>query len=411
MSLFTYLLKNVTTNSTEYSVTIEELNRQQVLIRIPSTILVILTMTIGFVGNILTVYVYGFRLKLSPTYLFVVMLACVDLILCAIVSPGRIVQNVYPMMTTWDVLCKNHMCLSVFTGLCNCGFLVSISVDRYRKVCQPLKSQLSMKCAKIITASILIFSTIQGSIALLYYGSIKKSTNYPDIYSYSCSAKKSEKPNYYQLGFFAFYLLLTVFAFIELSVVYTIILRKMKVQEKKTIVSQQNRKNVTSALYSDETQQRWSNIPKNTDRNQLVFNVPVEAVELSVTETSSGVSSDDTSNVSAKNTKNTAPIAIKLRETDSERRAREQTKRIQRITVTMMMITLVFIVTYIPCVIAMMVNAVLKSEDTMSVTTAIFYWLARHTFYLNSSLNPIIYSCRNQNFVDEVKKLLGLKQK
>ncbi|XP_029643035.1 kappa-type opioid receptor-like [Octopus sinensis] len=404
--LFTDSMQNGTTNGTEYSVTIEELNRQQVLIRIPSTILVILTMTIGFVGNILTVYVYGFRLKLSPTYLFVVMLACVDLILCAIVSPGRIVQNVYPMMSTWDALCKNHMCLSVFTGLCNCGFLVSISIDRYRKVCQPLKSQLSLKVAKIITACILIFSAIQGSIALLYYGSIKKSTDYPDIYSYSCSAKKSEKPNYYQLGFFAFYLLLTLFAFVELSVVYTIILRKMKVKEKQIIVSQQNRKNVTSALYPDETQQRWSNIPKNTDPN-----VPAEVVELSVAETSSGVSSDDTSNVSAKNTKNTAPIAIKLRETDNERRAREQTKRIQRITVTMMMITLVFIITYIPCVIAMMVNAVLKSEDTMSVTTAIFYWLARHTFYLNSSLNPIIYSCRNKNFVDEVKKLFGLKQK
>ncbi|XP_029642616.1 alpha-2 adrenergic receptor-like [Octopus sinensis] len=409
MSSFMYSVQNVTTNSTEYSVTIEELNWQQVLIRLPFTILIALTMTIGFVGNILTIYVYGFRLKLSPTYFFVVMLACTDLIICACVTPARIVQNIYPLMSTWDILCKFHLSLSVFTGLCNYGFLLAIATDRYRKVCQPLKYQITMKAAKIITACIFIFCATQGSIALLYYGSIKKPTIYPGMNSYSCSAKNYKKPNYYQLGFFALYFLLAVFTFVILVVLYGIILRRMKVMNKRKIaISQQNRNSIASLPCSDKGQQKWLDVPETVDSNRLSTSVSLDVVELSVTEISSKVSSDEISTVY---TKNIAPRMTKLREADSERRAKEQAKRTKRTTITMMMITVVFIMTYLPCTATLIVNAVVKSLSSAPKAALFFYWFARHSFYISSCSNPIIYSCRNKNFIDEIKKIFGIKRK
>ncbi|XP_029642712.1 alpha-2Db adrenergic receptor-like [Octopus sinensis] len=402
-------MQNRTTNGTEFNVTIEELNRQQVLIRLPFTILIALTMTTGFVGNILTIYVYGFRLKLSPTYFFVVMLACADLTLCVFVTPARIVQNVYPMMTIWDILCKFHLSLSVFTGLCNCGFLLAIATDRYRKVCQPLKSQITMKAAKIITACIFIFCAIQGSIAFIYYGSIKKPTKYPGIYSYSCSAKNYKKPNYYQLGFFAFYFLVAMVTFVVLVVLYTILLRHMKAMEKKThIESQQNKEVATSIPCPDKIRQNFYNVPETVDSNQLPSNDSLDVVELSAPEMSSKVSSDEISKV---NTESMAPRMTKLREADKERRAKEQADRIKRTTITMMMITVVFIVTYLPCITTLIVNAVVKSLSSVSTTAAFFYWFARHSFYISSCSNPIVYSYRNQNFIDEIKKMFGVKRK
>ncbi|GAB1609667.1 alpha-2 adrenergic receptor-like [Argonauta hians] len=416
---------NETGNITDYGVTIEDLNRQQVLVRLPATILVIATMILGFVGNILTIYVYGFRLKLSPTYLFVVMLASADLIMCGIITPGRIVQNVYPMMTTWDIMCKNHMCLSVFTGLCNCGFLVAIAVDRYRKVCQPLKPQISMTAAKIISACIFVFSAIQGGIVILYYGSIKKPTKYPGLYSYSCSSKNSKKPNYYQLGFFAFYLLITIFTIIFLALFYTIVLRRMRSIVSK---SQPVLTSVSNTVSFKTKSEEQSNDTSVSVENQVESSSSVQGinfVDVSITENNS--SSNMTSSSSAiqsqenvpsqtpkkkletKFSKKSSKKSSTKRETNSVRRAREQASRVQRTTVTMMMITFVFVVTYIPSVVSMMANAVLKSESSMSVATAIFYWLARHSFYVNSSVNPIIYGCRNQNFIDEVKKLFRIR--
>ncbi|XP_014770998.1 G-protein coupled receptor 22 isoform X2 [Octopus bimaculoides] len=396
------------TDGTEYNITIEELNRQQVLIRLPFTILIALTMTTGLVGNILTIYVYGFRLKLSPTYLFVVMLSCADLIICACVTPARIAQNIYPMMTTWDILCQFHLCLAVFTGLCNYGFLLAIAAERYRKVCQPLKTQITMRAAKIIIACIFIFCATQGIMTLFYYGSVKKPTNYPGIYLYFCSAKDDQNPNYYQLGFFGFYNLLAMVTFTLLIFLYTIILRHMKVMKKtKCVKSQQNRNSATSIPCPDEIQQKWLNIPETVDSNRLPSNLSVEEVELSNTEMSSKVSSDEISKVY---TKSIAPIRAKLREVNNEKRAKERADRIKHTTITMMMITVVFIVTFLPSFGAIMINSLMRSLNTTS-TTSILYWFARHTFYIASCSNPIIYGYRNPNFIAEIKRMLGVKQK
>ncbi|XP_029642708.1 olfactory receptor 1444-like [Octopus sinensis] len=396
-------------DDTENNITIEELNRQQVLIRLPFTIFLALTMTIGFVGNILTIYVYGFRLKFSPTYFFVVMLAFVDLIICACVIPARIVQNIYPLMTTWDILCKYHLCLAIFTGFCTCGFLLAIATDRYRKVCQPLKTQINVKAAKIISVCIFIFCATQGSIAPLYYGSIKKPTNYPGIYSYSCSANNYKKPNYYQLGFFAFYSLLAMVTFVILFILYIIILRHMKDWEKtKCVEQQQNSNGITNIRCPDNIQEKWLNVPEIIDSNQLPSNLSTEDVELSNTKMSSKVSSDEISKVY---TKSIAPLRAKLRKTNKERRATEHADRIKRTTITMMMITVIFIVTYLPGIGAMILSAVLKSLNTMSIPSSFFYWLARHSFYIGSCTNPIIYSWRNQNFMNEIIKMFSLKHK
>ncbi|CAI9729860.1 alpha-2Da adrenergic receptor-like [Octopus vulgaris] len=390
------------TDGTEY-ITIEELNRQQVLIRLPFTILIALAMTTAFVGNILTIYVYGFRLKLSPTYFFVVMLACVDLIICTCVTPARIVQNIYPLMTTWDILCKFHMSLTVFTGLCNYGFLLAIATERYRKVCQPLKTQINMRAAKVITACIFIFCATQGIMALLYFGSVKKPTNYPGIYSYSCSANNYNKTNYYQLGFFAFYSLLAMVTFVILFILYIIILRHMKGWEKtKCVEQQQNSNSITNNFCPDNIQEKWLNVPESIDSNRLPSNLSTEEVELSNTKMSSKVSSDEISKVY---TKSIAPLRAKLREANNERRATEQADRIKRTTITMMMITVTFIVTYLPTFGTMILDAVLKSLNTMSTPSSFFYWFARHCFYISSCTNPIVYSCRNQNFMDEIKKI------
>ena len=358
------------TNETVTSEILARLNKKQAIIMIPSTILVIITMVVGFIGNSLTCYVYGFRLKMTPTYLFVVMLAIVDLITCVIITPGRIVQNIVPLLTTWDGMCKNHMILSVFTGFATSWFLIAIAVDRYRKFCCPLKTQISMKGAKIITLLICLFCATQGGAVTLYYGSVKKPTKYPNVFGWSCSSKITKKVNYYQLGFFALYLLASIFTIITLTILYSIMLHKMK----KTV--NKNRKVKKNAQLFSSNQQTSS---------PGVF---------------SGTSFGD-----GEHTAGRKELVKQDMCTRSLKRAEDNMKRLNRTTVTMMMIAAVFVVTYIPSISAMMVNAAVKAEQKMGTTAAIFYWLARHTFYISSCLNPVIYGYRNQNFMDEVRLL------
>lgn len=417
-------MNETTLNETEISEILSRLNKEQALIMIPSTILVIITMSVGLIGNLFTCYVYGFRLKMTPTYLFVVMLAIVDLITCAIITPGRIIQNVVPLMTTWDGMCKNHMVLSVFTGLATCGFLVAIAIDRYRRMCSPLKTQISMKGAKIITVAICLFCAIQGGIVTLYYGSVRKPTTYSNVFGHSCSAKIMKKINYYQLGFFAFYLLITIFTIFLLVALYSIVLHTMKkiVNKNKTVVSQPPSKteNFRKRLSNAVIQMKLKADPSSTSSNmstntncsstntleEVVTDIEENASSVSSVQqssssgVSSGMSSGDSERPAARN-----ELAKKETRTRSLKRAEDNMKRLNRTTVTMMMITAVFVVTYIPSVSAMMVNAAVKAEQKMGTAAAIFYWLARHTFYISACLNPVIYGYRNQNFMDEVRLL------
>ena len=355
------------TNETVTSEILVRLNKEQAIIMIPSTILVIITMVVGLIGNSLTCYVYGFRLKMTPTYLFVVMLAIVDLITCVIITPKRIVQNIVPLLTTWDGMCKTHMSLTIFTGFATSWFLIAIAVDRYRKFCCPLKTQISMKGAKIITLLICLFCATQGGAVTLYYGRVKKPTKYPDVFGWSCSSKITKKVNYYQLGFFAFYLLVSIYTIITLTILYSIMLHKMK----KTV--NKNRK-----------------VKKNA-----------QLVSSSQQSSSSGVSSG-TSSGDGERTAGRKKLVKQETRFRSLNRVERNVKRLNYTTVTMMMITTVFVVTYIPRISAMMINAAVKAEQKMGTTAAIFYWLARHMFYISSCLNPIIYGYRNQKFMDEI---------
>ena len=411
------------TNETVTSEILARLNKEQAIIMIPSTILVIITMVVGLIGNSLTCYVYGFRLKMTPTYLFVVMLAIVDLITCVIITPGRIVQNIVPLLTTWDGMCKNHMILSVFTGLATCWFLMAIAVDRYRKLCCPLKTQISMKGAKIITLLICLFCATQGGIVTLYYGSVKKPTKYSNVFGRSCSSKITKKVNYYQLGFFAFYLLFTVFTIIVLIVLYSIVLHTMKkiVNKNQKVVSPSKTENLHGKFSNVAVELKLKDDPNSTSSNistqvtncksnetleEIVNDIEenVSSVSTVQTSSSSGVSSGSSSG-DGERTAGRKELVKQETRTRSLKRAEDNVKRLNRTTVTMMMIAAVFVVTYIPSISAMMVNAAVKAEQKMGTAAAIFYWLARHTFYISSCLNPVIYGYRNQNFMEEVRLL------
>lgn len=414
------------TATNETTEILARLNKEQAIIMIPSTILVIITMIVGMIGNSLTCYVYGFRLKTTPTYLFVVMLAIVDLITCAIITPGRIVQNVAPLMTMSDGMCKNHMILSVFTGLSTCGFLVAIAIDRYRKLCCPLKPQVTMKSAIIISISICLFSAIQGGIVTLYYGSVRKPTKVPNVFGHSCSAKITKKVNYYQLGFFAFYLLITIFTIILLTILYSIVLHTMKkiVNRNKTITPpsttskvERFRRRLSNAviqikLKSDlsssasDSSTKMTNCGSTDTLEGTVSDIENGSSVSSVPpSSSSGVSSGPSSN-EADCSHATRIVKKETRTTRSLKRAEDNIKRVNRTTVTMMMITAVFVLTFMPSISAMMVNSAVKAEQKMGMAVAIIYWLARHSFYISSCLNPVIYGYRNQNFMDEVRLLL-----
>ncbi|EDO46030.1 predicted protein, partial [Nematostella vectensis] len=148
-------------------------------IRIVKLLLYLIIFLISAIGNSLTVFVIMRRRKMKTvTNYFILNLAIADLTLTLICIPFDIpVQEMDYIWPYGPFMCKilyplQTMCLfaSVFT-------LTSVSVARYRAIIHPLRPQLTVKRAKVITVFIWMLSVVPVS-PYIYVLEHKEETQY-----------------------------------------------------------------------------------------------------------------------------------------------------------------------------------------------------------------------------------------
>lgn len=108
---------------------------------------------IGLVGNVLVLFVYIFRKKPSAHKTITSNIAVADGLVCGTVIPTEIIEKVFHFSLFNNFTCKFWITLSYFF-ICSSAFMIIVlSVDRYRRVCSPLKPQMNSAIAvKLITA-------------------------------------------------------------------------------------------------------------------------------------------------------------------------------------------------------------------------------------------------------------------
>ncbi|CAE1288150.1 unnamed protein product [Acanthosepion pharaonis] len=114
----------------------------------------------GIVGNASVIYIYGFRLKKSNIHLFIALLAVSDTISCLVGIPMEIYRMCffynYPSVAT----CKTEGFFTFACYICSMLMLLTISVERYVKVCRSTKTQVSRKVAKILAGVVFLVSSL-----------------------------------------------------------------------------------------------------------------------------------------------------------------------------------------------------------------------------------------------------------
>lgn len=141
-----------------FSEEVQRLNDEAVDTLIPAIVFIVLLMVIGVIGNPIVVYFYGFKLKPTPSYMFIVALAIFDFLVCAVSMPLELVDLVRFYTFESAVACKLLRFVNYLMAISSGGILIAIAVDRYRKICKPFQSQITIKMAKIIIPCILFGS-------------------------------------------------------------------------------------------------------------------------------------------------------------------------------------------------------------------------------------------------------------
>ncbi|XP_053373676.1 uncharacterized protein LOC128546658 [Mercenaria mercenaria] len=139
---------------------VEQLNDEFTDAVLPVTVFVGIEVVLGFFGNVLVIYVFLFRYHVCNFRYFVLCLAFIDITSTLTTMPGEMVTHLYWYVYPVDEVCKVKSFFNMFTVVAEALSLLTIAIDRYRKVCQPFGWQIKPNSAKIICLIIYIVAFI-----------------------------------------------------------------------------------------------------------------------------------------------------------------------------------------------------------------------------------------------------------
>ena len=146
---------------------------------IPITLFIIIEALAGIVGNSVVVYIYNHKYRKSNVKYFVMCLALIDLLSCITVLPAEVHSYFVWFNYEYEWICKAKSFFHMFTVWSSSLSLLMLAIDRSRKICSPLKSQIHTSLAlKMCIASVmfsLVISTPVIKVSGLY--TIKFSEN------------------------------------------------------------------------------------------------------------------------------------------------------------------------------------------------------------------------------------------
>ncbi|CAG5122799.1 unnamed protein product [Candidula unifasciata] len=190
---------------------------------IPAMVYLIILAVVGFVGNCLVLFVYSQKFKQTSTRVFIMAIACFDIITNVIAIPGEI----YDMFHIWDfdqpMVCKTRLFFNAFTTMVAAMVLVAVAVVRYRKICKPFKKQVTIKMARIISVILAMLSLLFSIPYALINGRQTKPTPQNGTMGYECTIDDSYVGTIWPLMNGAFFIFLFIVCSIPLVVMYIMI--------------------------------------------------------------------------------------------------------------------------------------------------------------------------------------------
>ena len=149
---------------------VEQLNDEFRTAVLPVTIFVGFEVIAGFFGNLLVLYVFLRHYHVCNFRYFVLCMACVDFISSVTTMPGEILTQLYWYIYPYPLICKIKSFFNVFTVTAEALCLLTIALDRYRKVCTPFGWQIRPKIAKFLCGVIYSLSFILAMPYAFFWG-------------------------------------------------------------------------------------------------------------------------------------------------------------------------------------------------------------------------------------------------
>ncbi|XP_033744131.1 cholecystokinin receptor type A-like [Pecten maximus] len=371
---------------------------------IPVSVILMMYLVVGVLGNSVTLYIYAFRFKGKLTdRFFIPSIAFFDLMTCVIGTVSSFIVNMFPVKFKSGIACKMMHFFTIVFSVASAFVLLAISVNRYLKICKPFKKQLTAYTKKAILVLIACSSALLTWPCFLFYGIMEVTDDRTNTLGYICTIISESRSSLQPLVFKSVMSIMAVFILLCLVTLYVLI--------GKTVFKQQRYRESTAAgliALSSTRTARSKCISPNSD--SIRGTTPRTLLETNVSEYLSSPETKCSSNGVAKATSSSEtqcePIYATVKTTTN--RATSQLSEIQ-LALIFMLITVVFVICYVSQVIML----VYESQHEKLWIDLDSDGLAGYRFlytlvYANTIVNPIIYGFFDRRFRGEISAILHI---
>ena len=399
-------------NDTDMSYKLDKWNSDLARGLIPNNVILSLYIITGFMGNSIVILIYGFKMKGNKEErYFIPFLATADLWASLVCASFGIALNLMQAQFNNTHLCKAWWFFAAFTTFCSMFILLIIAVHRYRKVCGPLGKQMTIKWKRFALCLAVVVAFTLSVPMTHFYGSVPFPNEEEGIVGLRCSRLKSTNKTG-SLIFGGIVVLTAVAIIISLISLYSRIGYTIITHFKYSKTTAKPKSNIDTA--GNSTTADNSQVVHSSSDNQLSeTETGMHSVETDNTELSGDVqstaSTEKTSGVkrTTNNTMDGKAIVFK----SSAKRRKEQTNKkiVHKFTLMFMLITVIFLICYIPKVIIMLLearNPRFWEEFSDFARPGILF--VYRMYIINNITNPIIYAFLDNQFSKEMKNFFRM---
>ena len=398
-------LKNNTTDI-QIDKVMESLNAAQFKMLIPSLILVIVTMFVGISGNVMTLLIYFKKMRRTASRIFVIALALCDLINCTLTMPVEIA--IISQFWTFDypLICSVGRTITYILNGTSALLLVGIAVDRFIKICRPLKPVFTPKKTRficIVSAAVGFAVYIPG---FLVYGTQTfpiDLDNNVTVLGKTCLISDKYVNTKFPLYCMAFWFCLTLAVMIALIILYSLVGRavyiRMKLDEKRhhSVSSVARPKRTGLVDMNEDTSCSFNDI---LDDNKHASDV--EKTTPAVLKKIDAPARNRLSDVFKKRFS-----WVKSDTVYSLPRQRES-KRIRagKTTVMLFSVTVAYIVSFLPFLVIVVLRTLKPGlYISLSVASKSLWNFFLRSYVLNCAVNPLVYGFCNKDYRKKMVEL------
>ncbi|OWF39389.1 cholecystokinin receptor type A-like [Mizuhopecten yessoensis] len=380
------------------SISIDDFNHDEMMERLGAIIVVGFLSIVGIIGNIHVLYIYGTKFKRTNQRIFILFLGYLDLFMCLVGMPFVISELLLPLKFTSGIACKVLRCTNYFTGGSSAFLLVVIAVERYRKICRPLESQMTIKGAKVTSFLALLLALLLSWPAAILYGYSTVDTGYPDLMGATCYIDDKFIKTKYTTYYNAVIILVIIIANIALIVLYIKVVRRVYQQR---AFRSDNKSHISRTRKKSFEPGQTCKVVTNSEFQFCSMDL-LKASQEDLT-TCSGL--DDSANAMDDSVESNKH-GNRLTKPGNRKKSKKVSNRSARVTMMLFIITLVYFISFLPHLILKILADTKKDFlPSLDFTGTFMFYLFLYSIFINNMANPIIYGFCDPKFMEHIRTI------